>query len=398
MKILGIETATGSSSVALVDSRRLVTSARRLGTRGHGSFLVPAIDFCFEQAGWRPEQLDAVVVDVGPGLFTGIRVGVATAQGLAASLGVPVLGASSLDALAVRATTGHRYIWSMVDVRRGEVAVAGYRPVPGGVALDSPSRLVGYDHVRGMLESSTEPVLMVGEWEVLPSSTRRSLRAVRTGRPVHPEADALIEVAWPRIERGEFDNPRDVRPVYMRAPDVTLGSVHRRDGGLWVQAGEVLIRDMTVEDLDQVLELEAETFQSPWTRSVFEEELATDGRTYLVAEMAGIIVGFGGLMLVGGGAHVNTLAARRPSRPAAVGTRLMLEMVARGLDGGAEHLTLEVRASNHRAQDFYRKFGMAPVGVRKHYYQDEDALVMWVHDIRSSEFRDRIRLLKVGLP
>lgn len=233
MRVLGIETATGASSVALVEDREVVASATRSGRAGHDSFLVPAIDFCFGQAGWSPERLDVVAVDTGPGLFTGIRVGLATAQGLAAMLGVPVIAASSLDALALRAATGRRHIWSVVDVRRGEVAVAGYRPVPGGAVMDSPPELVGYEHFRGILESDPSDVLVVGDHEALPASALRGLRRARTGAPRYPSADALADLVAARAERGEFARPHEVRPLYMREPGVTLGSVHRREGGLW---------------------------------------------------------------------------------------------------------------------------------------------------------------------
>ena len=233
MRILGIETATGASSVALLEDRKVVASASRGGSTGHDGFLVPAIDFCFDQASWTPGDLDVIVVDTGPGLFTGIRVGIATAQGLAAMLGVPIMAASSLDALALRAATGHRHIWSVVDVRRGEVAVAGYQPVPGGAVMDSPPELAGYQHFRGILESDPCDVLVVGDCEVLPASVMRGLRGVKTGMPCYPSATALTEVVAARAERGDFGRPDDVRPFYMREPDVTLGSVHRREGGLW---------------------------------------------------------------------------------------------------------------------------------------------------------------------
>ena len=114
---------------------------------GHATFLVPAIDFCFDQVGWSPSALDAVVVDIGPGLYTGIRVGLATAQGLAAAFGIPVIPAVSLDAIALEARTGHRLIWAVVDVRRGELAVARYRPVPGGVVKEGD---VGVGPPRGV--------------------------------------------------------------------------------------------------------------------------------------------------------------------------------------------------------------------------------------------------------
>ena len=233
MLILGIETAAGASSVALVEDREVVASASRAGRIGHESFLIPAIDFCFGQAGRRPHHLDLVAVDTGPGLFTGIRVGIATAQGLAAMLGVPILGASSLDALALQAATGRRRIWPVVDVRRGEVAVAGYRPVPGGVVRDSRRELVRYEHFRGILESDPNDALVVGDCGVLPPSVLRGLSRVKIGMPRYPSAASLADLVSSKAERGEFGKPEDVRPLYMREPDVTLGSVHLREGGLW---------------------------------------------------------------------------------------------------------------------------------------------------------------------
>ncbi len=162
--------------------------------------------------------------------------------------------------------------------------------------------------------------------------------------------------------------------------------------------GGLVVRDLLTEDLDQILELEAATFRMPWSREVFEAELDAPGRSYLVADYEEQVVGYGGLMLVERDAHINTLATQRPAPVPAVGTRLMLALVHVGLAGGAEHLTLEVRASNRRAQDFYRKFGMAPVGVRKHYYRDEDALIMWAHDITGAGYRERLRLIEEALP
>ena len=142
MRIVAIETATGATSVALGDGRTVAASAGRTDRRGHVGFLVPALDFCFAQAGWQPQEIDVVAVDIGPGLFGGIRVGLATAQALAGAAGVPLAPVCSLDAIAFQAATAHRRIWAVVDARRGEVAVAPYRPVPGGVVRDGAVELV----------------------------------------------------------------------------------------------------------------------------------------------------------------------------------------------------------------------------------------------------------------
>ena len=233
MKLLAIETATPGASVALVEDRTTLAAASRIDRVGHATFLVPAIDFCFDQVGWNPSDLDAVVVDVGPGLYTGIRVGLATAQGLAAAFGIPVISAVSVDAVALEARTGHRMIWSVVDVRRGEFAVGRYRPVPGGVVKDGSTELVKPDVLRAMLDSSSDQSLVVGDVGSLPEGLFRGLHRVKTGKPRYPYAVNLAEIGHSRYEKGDYPAPDDIRPMYLREPDVNINWEKLRQEGPW---------------------------------------------------------------------------------------------------------------------------------------------------------------------
>lgn len=233
MKFLAIETATPASSVALGEDRDLAAMAVRVDRRGHVGFLGGAMEVCFAQAGWSPSDIDAVVVDVGPGLFTGIRAGIATAQGFAAAVGVPLISAVSLDALALRAATGRRRIWALVDARRRQMAVAPYRPVPGGVVKDGGPELVGFEEFRAMLVSDPADVLLVGDHGGLPAEVLRGLHRVRTGRPRYPSADMLLEIAEMRAAKDEFVGPDEVRPMYLREPDVAINWTQFREEGLW---------------------------------------------------------------------------------------------------------------------------------------------------------------------
>jgi tRNA threonylcarbamoyladenosine biosynthesis protein TsaB len=233
MRLLAIETATPGSSVAVVEDRRTLAAASRIDRMGHAGFLVPAIDFCFDQVGWSPVDLDAVVVDIGPGLYTGIRVGLATAQGLAAAFGIPVIPAVSVDALALEAKTGHRTIWAVIDARRGEFAVARYHPVPGGVVRDSPTELMDPDRLRAALESTAEDSLVVGDAAELGEAFFRGMHHVKTGRPRYPYAVALADIGAGKYERDEFPSPDDLRPIYMREPDVTINWEKLRPEGPW---------------------------------------------------------------------------------------------------------------------------------------------------------------------
>ncbi|HSL25112.1 MAG TPA: ribosomal protein S18-alanine N-acetyltransferase [Acidimicrobiia bacterium] len=159
----------------------------------------------------------------------------------------------------------------------------------------------------------------------------------------------------------------------------------------------VLIRPMTRGDVAECLRIERATYPTPWTEGIFTDELTAVGRVYLVAEAEGVVAGYAGLLLVIPEAHVTSVTVDPVFRGRGLGTRLMLRLMDEALASGARSLTLEVRLSNLAAQALYHRFGMAPVGVRKKYYQDEDALVMWVHDIDGPEYRARLDEIRRGL-
>lgn len=233
MRILAIETATPGSSVALAEGRKAVAYASLVDRTGHSRFLVPAIDFCFDEVGWSPADIDGIAVDVGPGLYTGIRVGISTAQALGATLGIPVVPVSGLDALAFDAATGRRHIWAVIDVRRGELAVASYRPVPGGVVKDGAMELVDLEGLSARLDSDPSDTLVVGETSVLSDTVLRGLHRVKVGRPPYPSARAVAELGAGRLERDEVPPPEDIRPLYLRDPDVTINWDKVRQPGPW---------------------------------------------------------------------------------------------------------------------------------------------------------------------
>ena len=157
------------------------------------------------------------------------------------------------------------------------------------------------------------------------------------------------------------------------------------------------IRPMIEADLAAIVPMELEIYPQPWSERVFRGELVREDRRYFVAEEGTAVVGYGGLMLIDEDAHITTVAVQPGARSRGLGTRLMLRLVDAALDAGARHLTLEVRLSNHSARELYRRFGLAPVGLRKNYYRDEDALIMWAIDIDTEEYGERLAHIRAGL-
>ena len=154
------------------------------------------------------------------------------------------------------------------------------------------------------------------------------------------------------------------------------------------------IRAMTPDDVPAAVALEQSVYPEPWTEGVFSGELAQPNRTYLAAVEGDELIGYAGMMVVFEDAHVTTVSVSPDARGIGVGKRMMLLLVEAAIAAEAEHLTLEVRMSNESAQALYRKFGLAPVGVRKDYYLDEDALIMWANDINEPEYRDRLEMIR----
>lgn len=149
--------------------------------------------------------------------------------------------------------------------------------------------------------------------------------------------------------------------------------------------GVISLRPLLLSDIPAVLALEEANQPQPWTEGILQDELSADDRSYVVAEEAEI-VGFGGVMVVGEEAHITNLLVAPEHRRKGIARRVMSRLVRDALTMGARHLTLEVRAGNEAARRLYHRFGLAPVGVRPGYYQGEDALVMWAHDIDSPEY------------
>jgi ribosomal-protein-alanine N-acetyltransferase len=149
-----------------------------------------------------------------------------------------------------------------------------------------------------------------------------------------------------------------------------------------------------------VLKIEAQVYPRPWSLGLFLSELALrQTRVYVVAKVGTTVVGYGGLMLVAGDGHVTTIAVDPDWHRQGIGTRLLLALHRAGVAHGCTGLTLEVRVSNEAAQAMYRRFGYAPAGIRKNYYSEtnEDALVMWAHDVDLPAHAERLAGIEAEL-
>ena len=217
MRLLALETATSLGSVALLDDGVVVREHSDRVPRQHLEWLMPAVAGVLTAAGWTPGDVDAVAVSTGPGSFTSLRIGIATAAMWARSRGIPAVGIPTLDALALGTRTGG-LIGAILDVRRSEVALALFRR--DGVLQRITDDKVG--SVASVLESLPPgPITFSGDALEHYGEAIVAARGQVTFAPReqwYPTATAVGRLGWERLSRGESDDIYRLHPTYSRAP------------------------------------------------------------------------------------------------------------------------------------------------------------------------------------
>jgi tRNA threonylcarbamoyladenosine biosynthesis protein TsaB len=230
MLLLGLDTATRRVGIVLANEHGMLGRIELGGTSEaapprHAETLAPAIAWCCDRCGVELTQVSAIAVGIGPGMFTGLRVGVTTAKVLAQSLRIPVIPVPSLDLLAYPLRYSRRLVVATIDARRHELYWAIYRTVPGGVQRVSEYELGTPDDLVAELQARGDDALVCGDGSLRFADAFAPLGSrVELAGPAHasPSLTALADLARARYEREDFCTPSEVLPMYLRQSDAEL--------------------------------------------------------------------------------------------------------------------------------------------------------------------------------
>ncbi len=385
---LALETATDHVSVAVIGRDGVVQSqlAHSVG-HGHTQQLSGMVSHVLAEAGVRAQELRWIASDLGPGSFTGVRVGLATAHALALVSGARLLGASSLTSLAHAAGgRGHAksLIVPLVGAGRRDLYAGFYRvDSRGRVRLVAAPRV---DTPAALLEAVAEVhaflpdhhVRFVGPGAARERATLESAWAGSTLLELRHDGLSAVDLA---ASATLADGPgaglpapgHEMEPAYVR-PAQAEEKVRHKVMGLTAPQ----VRRMAIADLPAIDELEHRLFGDPWPRGFFLEALADPGAVCLVAERQGALAGYliGSLYAPDG--ELQNLGTAPEQQRCGIGQALLAELFAIAHARDVIRLLLEVRVSNFAAQALYRKHGFHLSGLRRGYYKapDEDALLM----------------------
>lgn len=220
MRILALETATAAASAAIWDETGPVAESFFYLPRAHSQQVMPIIDNMLRISGVTLLDLDGYAVSIGPGSFTGLRIGMATIKGLAQVSGKPLVGVCTLDALAENMIGHDGLICPILDARKNEVYTAVYRSRNWKMERLTDYLALSPGELPGLFSSSSAKVIFLGD--VLPLY-QEGLREVLGERAVFPRGDMIMPraakvgyLALPRLKSGRSDNLHTLKPFYLR--------------------------------------------------------------------------------------------------------------------------------------------------------------------------------------
>ncbi len=400
--ILAVDTSSDMlcCAVATVGQEvEVLASGDHLCRRHANEELVNTAIEALDEADLAMADVDAVLVGRGPGSFTGVRIGIATAKGLSCGLGKPLYGASTLDATAWTAwLAGVRGALAVaMDAMRGEVYPGIYQLDDTGAhrtfASETVQKADACVEAWAAREDAVELQLTGnGLLKYLDRFEGAGLKRVVDESLWFPTGEALLWSYAMGGGRCDSGDPALVLPVYTRLSDAEENE--RKRLGMPAPASvevtgvaddlanlHLQLRPMSVNDVEQVAALERTAFaggvHEPWSRSLFEDELAQPGRTWWVAHDRGSIIGFAGAMLAGDALEILDVAVDSGRRREGIARRLLQRVAYDGHVLGAQTITLEVAASNEGARALYDGLGFGKVGERRDYYgHGNNALIL----------------------
>ena len=222
MKLLGVESATLSGGVALLDGDRLLGEITLNIAITHSERLMSAVDRLLADCGLAPADLDGLAVSVGPGSFTGLRVGVATVKALAMALDLPIAAVPTLDALASRLPFADAPVCPILDARKGEVYLSLYRWRDGGMVREWDYLALPPELAAARLDA---PVILLGDgieacrpWlDRLGAEARVAPAAQRM-----PSAASVAVIGRAALSAGEGVGADSLAPLYLRPSEAEL--------------------------------------------------------------------------------------------------------------------------------------------------------------------------------
>ena len=379
MKILALDSSGLAASVALAEDDNLIAEYTIQYKKTHSQTLLPMLEEIRDMVELDLSTVDAIAVAAGPGSFTGLRIGSATAKGLAFAMDKPIVEVPTLEGLAYQMYGTNAVVCPIMDARRSQVYTGIYEFADGKMGYDmrviKKQCACAFDDIAQELNRIGRKVVFVGDGiPVFRERMTEVMQVPYTLAPAHrnrQSAACIAALGSVYYAQGKYVSGAEHVPEYLRL------SQAERERAQELQ--KITYRRMTPEDVPFISRLEQETFSMPWSADSFLEMIGKEDARYYVAEKEGQLLGGCGVLMIAGEGNITNVVVAPEARNQGIGTGMLKYLMEEGMREGLTAYTLEVRVSNAAAIHVYEKLGFVSEGIRPGFYEKptEDAAIFW---------------------
>ena len=388
MRVLAIDSSGLTATVAVVEDTQTVAEYTINYKKTHSQTLLPMIDEVVKMTELDLNTIDAIAVAGGPGSFTGLRIGSATAKGLGFALNKPLIHVPTVDGLAYNVYGCEDIICPIMDARRNQVYTGIYTfskkaGTKEGSNLVEPvfqvikmQMAVSIEELAERLNRYRRPVVFLGDGvPVYENILAEKLTVPYSFAPAYMNRQRAAVVGTLGIQyykAGKFETAEEHRPDYLRVSQAERERAQRE------KEAEIIVRELKVEDSAAVAEMEQQIFSDPWSEKSVMETVQQKQSVCFAAEKAGHLLVYLLAYHAADEAEIARIAVQKEARRQGAAGKLMQALEHYCEEHKMEKLLLDVRESNEAARSFYTKNGFVEDGIRQGFYTNpsEDAVLM----------------------
>lgn len=370
MKILSIDTASQVCGVSILeDTTSICTLDQNMGTT-HSENLMPMIQKALKLTSLTLKDIDLLVCDKGPGSFTGIRIGIATAKAFHDSLQIPCIGVTSLQALAY-SVKKEGFIASIIDCNNNNCYFAFYELKDSNyieIVTPSADSITNALKIYHQNNTNNTPITFVGNGsEIYKNLILDALPDCTFTKSENNSLNSYF-VGLAGLDKWKENKIDDMLPLYLKKPQAQRQ--------LEEKLKNIEIIPMTLNDLEQIANILTSDFDEFWNDTILKDELNAENSNYIIAKFNQEIVGFAGIKNLLEEANIMNIVVKKNFRNQGIGTLLLENLIDLAKKQNSTSITLEVMEENYSAIHLYKNLGFQQIGLRKNYYQNKNGLIM----------------------
>lgn len=376
MKILSIDTSSSICSVAILEDNKIIKEMHNFSEKEHSETLMPMIDELFKTTNLSLDNMGLIACSVGPGSFTGIRIGIATVKAFADAKNIPVVGVNSLEAMAYLgvAQKGDGEFVSILDARNDNVYFAIYKMKKGQFSIYKNPEAMQISEAITYIDNLKLPIYFLGDIVNADLARIEQLYLSRVSiekansedvnkheylTDVGPLAIGVALAGLNRYKNGIYGNSNSLTPMYLRKPQAQ----RQKEG----KSDDISILEMSYTDIENI-KLNYSMFPNIWEYDVLQDDY--NDSKYIVIKQNEEIYGFAGFRTIFEEMEIMNIVTKVDKRNQGFASNMLSYILRYAHNHEMEKINLEVNENNLPAIKLYKTYGFQVVGKRNAYYKD----------------------------